>query len=154
MSPPGTSCGWLFRHLRISLLLPLSPHRTHKKTVSTHVPPSKRMCRCAWRGGGAGGGGACRGARSRGPPAPKQTMRLRTVENTSDPNGVVSGSASYSHSHSANGVPVLVHELPKRSAVVLGLRAAVTTKNAISDQNLALRAAPRVPQVPPRTIGG
>ena len=154
MSPPGTSCGWLFRHLRIPLLLPLSPHRTHKKTVSTHVPPSKRMCRCAWRGGGAGGGGACRGARSRGPPAPKQTMRLRTVENTSDPNGVVSGSASYSHSHSANGVPVLVHELPRRSAVVLGLRAAVTTKNAISDQNLALRAASRVPQVPLRTMEG
>ena len=42
----------------------------------------------------------------------------------------------------------------RRSAVVLGLRAAVTTKNAISDQNLALRAAPRVPQVPLRTMEG
>ena len=53
MSPPGTSCGWLFRHLRISLLLPLSPHRTTKNrvdartAVETHVP-----LRVAGRGGG------------------------------------------------------------------------------------------------------
>jgi len=53
MSPPGTSCGWLFRHLRIPLLLPLSPHRTTKNrvdartAVETHVP-----LRVAGQGGG------------------------------------------------------------------------------------------------------
>ena len=97
-----------------------SPVLTHT-AVATHVP-----LRVAGRGG-AGGGGACSGARSRGP-APKRTTRLKTAESTSDPNEVVSEFASYSHSHPISGVPVLVHELPWRSAVGLGLRATVTTK--------------------------
>ena len=52
MSPPGTSCGWLFRHLRIPLLLPLSPHRTTKKPCRRTY---RRRNACAAARGGAGG---------------------------------------------------------------------------------------------------
>ena len=68
-APTGTLCGWFLRHLRIPLLLPLSPRANKVPRVDAH----RRRNTCAAarggaRGGGAGGGGgACSGARSRGP---------------------------------------------------------------------------------------